>query len=133
MAEGRCRGLAEEHPASLFQAPNGDGITVGNIVDEHGGPQCRPHTLRQNKVLDGKWDAGEWSDAAVIRECILGIFGGVSSIVSAHGDEGIQSGLELINARQGRIHNFDGREAFGSVRLEQLGCGKLGNIVRHED
>ena len=35
--------------------------------------------------------------------------------------------------RQGRIHNFDGREAFGSVRLEQFGCGKLGNIVRHED
>ena len=120
------RQLAQDDGAGGAQADNRLCVAVWHVIDEQMRVAGRPHARGFVDVFDAYRNAMQRAAAMTARDLAVGLARGGAGLVGGQGDEGVQSRIELFNARETSFGDVDGLEFATREKGARLGNGERG-------
>ena len=98
VTELRRVGLSDDNAARGLDSRHHHVIHGGDVILEDEGAARGAHPGGAAKVLDGHRDAVERAHVLAAKRLLLSLLGCCHRLVAAHGEEGIELGVELLDA-----------------------------------
>ena len=110
MPELRRHRLADHDPAGRERPLDDDGVRVGDVPREQGGPEARLDPARRREVLDGDRHAVQRAQRLAGQHGRLGAARVPARLVRGDGAERVQRGIEPVDPVEERIEHLDRRD-----------------------
>ena len=133
-AELRRRRLAEEHGALLAHAGDGCAVFVPRLVGVHGQRTApRRPALAEQEILHGRREAVDEAQRTTTLPARLGGCGRSQRGFRIDHDECVVDGLQVRDAIERRLRDFDRRELARTIVFDQRRGRQREDVVGHGD
>src|SRR5690606_18968484 len=131
-AHGGAVRLAQDDGASLLDALGEGAVPMRGVVLEraHAAAGGGPAWLEVEQVLDGRGDAVQRPQLAARHHGGLGPLRGLTRVLEAEVDEGVEAGIAGLDPRDERVHHLQRRQLPPPDARRQLERRDVGEFLR---